>query len=55
MRNSFDEGVDRHGTACIKWDFQETDYGMSGLLPFSIADGDYPTYTPILHALKKAH
>ncbi|WP_349948687.1 MalY/PatB family protein [Lacrimispora sp. BS-2] len=53
MRNSFDEGVDRHGTACIKWDFQETDYGMSGLLPFSIADGDYPTYTPILYALKK--
>lgn len=53
MRKSFDEGVDRRGTACIKWDFQEMDYGMSGLLPFSIADADYPTHQPILDALKQ--
>jgi cysteine-S-conjugate beta-lyase len=51
--SSFDTPVDRHGTACIKWDFQEMDYGTSGLLPFSIADADYRTYEPILEALKK--
>ena len=39
--------------ACIKWDFQQLDYkGKTGLLPFSIADADYPTYRPILDALK---
>ena len=49
----FNEGVDRKGTACIKWDFQEMDYkGKTGLLPFSIADADYRTYPPILQALK---
>lgn len=49
----FHEGVDRKGTACIKWDFQELDYkGKSGLLPFSIADADYRSYQPILDALK---
>ncbi len=53
MGTTFDEGVDRRGTACIKWDFQEADYGRSGLLPFSIADADYRTYPPILEALKK--
>lgn len=52
MKYDFDKGVDRHGTACIKWDFQEADYGRNGLLPFSIADADYPTYRPILEALK---
>lgn len=50
---SFDKQVDRKGTACIKWDFQEMDYGTSGLIPFSIADADWATYTPILDALKK--
>ncbi len=53
MKSAFEEGVDRRGTACIKWDFQEADYGRSGLLPFSIADADYRTYPPILEALKK--
>ena len=53
MQGTFDERVDRRGTACIKWDFQEADYGRSGLLPFSIADADYRTHQPILDALKK--
>ena len=53
MERSFENGVDRRGTACIKWDFQQLDYkGKTGLLPFSIADADYPTYRPILDALK---
>lgn len=53
MENTFELGVDRRATACIKWDFQEMDYGRSGLLPFSIADADYPTCPAILEALKK--
>lgn len=53
MKELFDAGVDRKGTACIKWDFQEADYGRGGLLPFSIADADYPTYPGIVDALKK--
>ena len=50
---TFDQQVDRKGTACIKWDFQEMDYGTSGLIPFSIADADWAVHTPILEALKK--
>lgn len=53
MASTFETGVDRRGTACIKWDFQEMDYGRSGLLPFSIADADWPTCHPVLDALKK--
>ena len=51
--DSFNEAAERKGTACIKWDFQETDYGRSGLLPFSIADADYRTYQPVIDALKE--
>jgi len=49
----FDEGVDRRGTSCIKWDFQERFFGIDGLIPFSIADADYPIHQPILDALKR--
>ena len=49
----FDRGIDRKGTACIKWDFQKADYGREGLIPFSIADADYPVFQPVLDALKK--
>lgn len=51
MRNDFENGANRIGTGCIKWDFQEIDYGKSGLIPFSIADADYPIYSPILEAI----
>lgn len=50
---AFNRGAERKGTSCIKWDFQKADYGMENLLPFSIADADYPTYPPILEALKR--
>ena len=50
---AFNRGAERKGTSCIKWDFQKADYGMENLLPFSIADADYPTYSPILEALKR--
>ncbi len=51
--NNFDMPALRKGTACIKWDFQEADFGRTGLLPFSIADADYRTYQPIIDALKQ--
>ena len=50
---AFDRGIDRKGTACIKWDFQKADYGREGLIPFSIADADYPVFQPVLDALKE--
>ena len=49
----FEQGADRRGTDCIKWDFQEADYGRGGLLPFFIADADYPTAPGVIEALKK--
>jgi len=53
MKFKFDQQVNRLGTDCIKWDFQEMDYGTNGLIPFSIADADWAVYQPILDALKK--
>jgi len=50
---NFDEGVDRSGTSCIKWDLQKRFFGMEGLIPFSIADADYPIHQPIIDALKR--
>ncbi len=52
MEYEFNREIDRKGTSCIKWDFQKADYGKEGLLPFSIADADYPVFQPILDALK---
>lgn len=49
----FERGVDRRGTDCIKWDFQAADYGRDGLLPFFIADSDYPTAPGVIEALQK--
>lgn len=53
MGNAFYDGVERKGTACVKWDFQTKKYGREGLLPFSIADSDYPTCPAVIEALKR--
>lgn len=53
MGNTFYDGVERQGTACIKWDFQKENFGRDGLLPFSIADSDYPTCPQVIEALRK--
>ncbi len=52
MENIFNKSVNRNGTACIKWDYQEMDYGVNGLIPFSIADADYSTDQSILESIK---
>ncbi len=49
----FNAYVDRKNSSCIKWDFQKADYGMDGLIPFSIADADHRTYQPIIDRLKE--
>ncbi|SHK60994.1 MalY/PatB family protein [Hespellia stercorisuis] len=54
MKNyDFNELVNRKGSACIKWDFQAADFGHDGLLPFTIADADYPTCPSVTAALSK--
>lgn len=53
MAFNFNGKVDRRGTGCIKWDFQEMDYDISGILPYSIADSDFVTEPKIIEALHK--
>lgn len=38
----FDSVVNRKGTCCIKWEKQTRAFGTEGLLPFWIADTDFP-------------
>lgn len=49
--DSFDQGARRTGTSCIKWDLQKEEFGMDGLLPFTIADADYPACPSVLDAI----
>lgn len=44
----FDKGIKRRGTNCIKWDMIGED-----VLPFWIADSDYPTCDKIVSELEK--
>lgn len=49
----FDQFVDRRGTTSIKWNFQNSFGQQDGLLPFWIADTDFPTVPAVLDALRK--
>ena len=49
----FDQAVDRRGTTSIKWNFQNSFGQQDGLLPFWIADTDFPTVPEVIEALKK--
>lgn len=53
MNYNFNIPVNRIGTSCIKWDFQEMEFGRADLLPFTIADADYPSCPEIIQALSK--
>ena len=37
----FNRNISRKNTGCVKWDMIEGD--KSKIIPFSIADSDYPT------------
>ncbi|MBE5801555.1 MAG: putative C-S lyase [Clostridiales bacterium] len=48
----FDQGVDRRGTACEKWDGMSAREGHE-ILPMWVADMDFPCAEEILHAVRK--
>jgi cystathionine beta-lyase len=43
MNYSFDEIIDREGTACVKWDLRENVFGKADVLPMWVADMDFKT------------
>lgn len=47
----FNRNISRKNTGCVKWDMIEGD--KSKIIPFSIADSDYPTAKEIEKCLKK--
>lgn len=48
----FDRVPDRHGTNSVKWDIQKYRFGVEGLLPFWIADMDFPVAPCITAAMQ---
>ncbi|MBN1949312.1 MAG: PatB family C-S lyase, partial [Candidatus Cloacimonetes bacterium] len=51
MEIDFDRIIDRKGTSCIKWDDLKTKFGREDLLPFWVADMDFPVPECIAKAL----
>jgi len=43
MNYSFDEIIDREGTACVKWDLRDKVFGNPDVLPMWVADMDFKT------------
>ena len=50
-RSFFDRGIDRGGTACVKWDSREA--MPEGAVPLWVADMDFPCAEEIREALEK--
>ena len=56
MNYSFDEIIDREGTACVKWDLRNKVFGTSDVLPMWVADMDFKTPDFIRDAIiQRAH
>jgi cystathionine beta-lyase len=51
MNYSFDEIIDREGTACVKWDLRDKVFGNSDVLPMWVADMDFKTPDFITNAV----
>lgn len=49
----FDEGLDRRGTGCAKWDFIDEYFDRDDVLPMWVADSDWKTCDAIIEALKE--
>lgn len=47
----FDAGVERRDTGCFKWDGMEPIFGRGDLLPFWVADMDFPAPPAVVEAL----
>ncbi len=50
---NFDEGLDRSGKNCAKWDFVDEFFEKEDLLPMWVADSDWRTSDAIVDALKE--
>jgi len=50
---NFDEGLDRTGTDCAKWDFVDEYFDCDDVLPMWVADSDWKTCDAIIEALKE--
>ena len=48
---SFDEGVNRIGTGCVKWDARKAVFGTEDVLPMWVADMDFAAPQPVIDAL----
>ena len=53
MAVNFDEIIDRHHTACLKYDFAAERGYPDDVLPFWVADMDFRAPQPVLDALQK--
>jgi len=50
---NFDKLLERKNTDCTKWDAIERDYGKKDLMPFWVADADFPVLPDIGEAISK--
>ncbi|WP_175412768.1 MalY/PatB family protein [Streptomyces sp. TRM64462] len=53
MTYDFDTPVDIRGTGSFQWDVLPAEYGVPGLLPFTIADMDFRSPPEVLEALQR--
>lgn len=53
MNYSFDEIIEREGTACVKWDLRKQVFGNAEVLPMWVADMDFKTPGFITEAIIK--
>lgn len=51
--NIFDQGVNRIGTDCEKWDHRTAVFGTDDVLPMWVADMDFASPQPVIDALQK--
>lgn len=49
--SAFDRGIDRRGTFCEKWDFNEKIFGRTDILPMWVADMDFASPDCVRDAL----
>ena len=50
---NFDVLLERRHTDSTKWDAMERDYGRDDLMPFWVADADFPVLPEINQALQE--
>ena len=49
----FEQGVDRRGTSCVKWDTRETTFHNPQATPLSVADMDFHVPQEVVDAIAK--